>query len=225
MPKQENILPYYAYLDSQRLKETFFSTPPQKNPHKKIIIAAAALVVILAALAISFFYKKYEVVIISRNDPLAGKNISSLLSLTTRLDARLLDKNNRPSPLTYSGSVVSMPLHQKNGIKINFAEPADLINGALYIYAKKSPEPLTMAIVAKDSGMHSNARQPRIMPVTGEDINGQYIKIPLRFTDDTGNTNFYRVNQLTLRFLPQNQDKNNWLLIKNIVLATPSKKN
>ena len=82
MDKRDNPFFYYAELDSQRLKDTFFSPPKKKRKkktHKKKLLIALPVAFFILAVSV-FFLTKYDFMVIARQIPEQYNGGISLLS-------------------------------------------------------------------------------------------------------------------------------------------------
>lgn len=218
MDKRDNPLFSYADLDSQRLKDTFFSPPKKKrkkkNTKKRLItLSAIALVILLTAM---FFFAKYDLMVVARQVSDLPDNTVSLLSMDmlesvqcTAEDKRLMKKENSFIYLTIPKERVA--------ISFTFKKPVDLYTGALFVYLKKSDAPLNMGVVVRDTRFFSNSLNPLAIEIN--QVDSSFIKVPISFTDTKlQNTNLYQVKQIILYFYPQDKEKINWTLIKDLVI-------
>lgn len=218
MDKRDNPFFSYAYLDSQRLKDTFFSPPKKKRKkktHKKkfLIIAASAILVLAASL---FFFTKYDFMVIARQIPdqlSAGISLLSkdMLESTVCIakDERLMKKENAFIYLTIP--------RERVAISFSLKKPVDLRSNSLSLYLKKSDAPLDIAVVVKDTRFFSNSLNPVVIKVA--EGGSSFIKVPITFAGaNLQNTNLYQVKQIILYFYPQDKEKINWTLIKDLVL-------
>ncbi|MDD4954955.1 MAG: hypothetical protein PHP17_02820 [Candidatus Omnitrophica bacterium] len=218
MDKRDNPFFSYAYLDSQRLKDTFFSPPKKKRKkktHKKNIFIIAGCAVLIAG-ACLFFFAKYDLMVISRKLPGRIDNGVSLLSkdmldsaICIAKDEGLMKKENA---LIY----LAVP-KESAAISFNLKKPVDLRSNSLSLYIKKSDTPLNIAVVVKDTRFFSNSLKPLMIKVTQKD--SSFIKVPISFSDlNLQNTNLYQVKQIILYFYPEDKERTNWTLIKDLVL-------
>ena len=218
MDKRDNPFFSYAYLDSQRLKDTFFSPPKKKRKkktHKKRLILLGASAVLIFAAAI-FFFMKYDFMVIARQIPDQYNSGISLLSkdmlestICIAKDERLMKKENAFIYLTIPKERVA--------ISFNLKKPIDLRSNSLFLYLKKSDAPLNIAVVVKDTRFFSNSLNPVVLEVTQNE--SSFIKVPINFTgSNLQNTNLYQIKQVILYFYPQDKEKINWTLIKDLIL-------
>ncbi len=216
--KRDNSLFSYAYLDSERLKDTFFS-PPRKKRKKKTYKKRFIIIPLLALLLIAgvaIFFARYEFMVVARQNTdmpdngisLFSKNTLERLSYITN-DKRLMKKEN-------SFIYLTIP-KEKIALSFNLKKPIDLKSGYLLLYLKKSDTPLNIAVVARDTRFFSNSLNPLVIEVTEK--SDSFIKVPIVLSK-TGvqNTNLYQIKQITIYFYPQEKEKINWALIKDLVL-------
>lgn len=219
MDKRDNPFFSYAYLDSQRLKDTFFS-PPKKRRKKKpsknnLIVLSVTTIVALSAL--SFFFANYDFMVIARQIPDASDKETSLLSTDILESIQCLGDDKRLMKKENSFIYLTVP-KKKIAISLTFKKPVDLHSGSLFLYLKKSDAPLNIGVVVKDTRFFSNSLSPLLIEVT-ESANSSFIKIPINFTDaKLQNANLYRIKQIMLYFYPGNNEKINWTLIKDLIM-------
>ena len=218
MDKRDNPFFSYAYLDSQRLKDTFFSPPKKKRKKKthkkKILIISASAALVLGAFL--FFFTKYDFMVIARQIPDQINASTSLLSkdmlestICIAKDEKLMKKENAFIYLTIPKERVA--------ISFNLKKPVDLRSNSLSLYLKKSDTPLDIEVVVKDTRFFSNSLNPLVIKVAQD--GHSFIKVPISFADSNlQNTNLYQIKQITLYFYPQDKEKINWTLIKDLVL-------
>lgn len=216
--KRDNPFFNYASLDSQRLKDTFFSPPKKKRkkkaPKKRFFIIAAISVLILAVTV--FFFIKYDFMVIARQIPDQSAGGISLLSkdmlestICIAKDKQLMKKENAFIYLTIPKERVA--------VSFNLKKPVDLRSNSLYLYLKKSDAPLNIAVVVKDTRFFSNSLNPLEVKVTRSD--SSFIKVPIIFAgSNLQNTNLYQIKQIILYFYPEDKEKINWTLIKDLIL-------
>lgn len=214
MDKRDNPFFSYAYLDSQRLKDTFFSPPKKKTHKKRFILLGASTILILAATI--FFFMKYDFMVIARQIPDQSNGGISLLSkdilestICLAKDERLMKKENAFIYLTIPKERVA--------ISFNLKKPIDLRSNSLFLYLKKSDAPLNIAVVVKDTRFFSNSLNPVVVEVTQS--GSSFIRVPISFTgSNLQNTNLYQIKQIILYFYPQDKEKINWTLVKDLIL-------
>lgn len=218
MDKRDNPFFSYADLDSQRLKETFFSPPKKKRKKKthkkKFLVTGAALILILAVCL--FFFTRYDFLVISRQMPNQLKAGTSLFSkdmlesvIYNAKDEKLIKKENALIHLTIPKDHIA--------ITFNLKKPIDLRSNSLSLYLKKSGSPLSVAAVVKDTRFFSNSLNPLTVEITQN--GASFVNVPISFSGSKPqNTNLYQIKQITLYFYPQDKEKINWILIKDLVL-------
>ena len=218
MDKRDNPLFSYAYLDSERLKDTFFS-PPKKKRKKKIHKKKFILLPVIALLIIAgcaVFFARYEFMVIARQNTDLPENGTSLLSKNTLLQLSCIAKDERLMKKENSFIYLTIP-KEKIALSLDLKKPIDLKSGSLLLYLKKSDTPLNIAVVARDTRFFSNSLIPLVIEVSEK--SESFIKVPIIFNNaDNQNTNLYQINQITIYFYPQEKEKINWALIKDLVL-------
>jgi len=216
--KRDNPFFSYDYLDSQRLKDTFFSPPKKKRKkktHKKkfLIIGAAAILVLAGSL---FFFTKYDFMVIARQIPDQLDAGTSLLSKDMLESTVCIAKDDRLMKKENAFIYLTIP-RERVAISFNLKKPVDLRSNSLSLYLKKSDTPLDIAVVVKDTRFFSNSLNPVVINVS--EGGSAFIKVPINFAGaNLQNTNLYQVKQIILYFYPQNKEKINWTLIKDLVL-------
>jgi hypothetical protein len=228
--KEDNPLFSYAYLDSQRLKETFF-TPTKKKKKKDslqkntIIVAAIAGFVIILTGLIAFF-SHYQVIAVSRQGIELEKNSTSLLhsNLLNTLffagyDSRLMKKS--PSFIH-----LSMPPQEKNGIIIDLKKPVNLQSQMLLLYLKKPVMPMKIAVVVRDNRFYSNSLSPIVVEANDQGQSA-YLKLPIEFKSGIQNVNLTQVSQIQLYFYPYEKKLSaqkdfpteRWVIVKELLMV------
>jgi hypothetical protein len=220
--KNDSLFPY-TYIDSQRLRETFFSpqkkrtlSKKKKNFSYKIIIFSVGA---LLGIGILIFVFKYDLLIV----PHTG--IDS--------NASLLRNHNRASAFIVTNGVVSkakkaplyleIPAQENVKLLISLKKPANISKTPIVLYLKKANTPLKMGVVVRDSQFFSNSLNPLILELknTGE---AEYLQVPLALSaTHLQNTNLSNINQISLYFYPPDKNEStaikNWAIIKDVVLA------
>ncbi len=224
MDKKDPFLSSYGYVDSQRLKDSFFSESQEKNkPQKKkvdklpIIIAVSAFILIIAA-AVALLVSKYEVVIVTRNRITLKSNEISLMHDTSVASFSVITEK---SIKKQAGSALHLALkpQEKTELRIQFNKPINLRNSELYLYVKNIDIPCDIGIIIRDDRFFSNYRQPLKFTIEEKPIDG-YIKIPLTQENQSmQNVNPSRVQQLIVYLLPQQERIENTVILKDILLA------
>ncbi len=218
MDKRDNPFFSYAYLDSQRLKDTFFSPPKKKRKkktsRKKFFILGAAATLILAASL--FFIAKYDFMVIARQIPDQAAGGTSLFSKEMLESIRCIASDERLMKKENAFIYLTIP-KERVGISLNLKKPVDLRSNSLFLYLKKSDAPLNMTVVVKDTRFFSNSLSPLVVEVSRNDAS--FVKVPIDFSGaNLQNTNLYQVKQIIIYFYPQDREKINWTLIKDLVL-------
>ncbi|MFA5271924.1 MAG: hypothetical protein WC412_06270 [Candidatus Omnitrophota bacterium] len=218
MDKRDNPLFSYAYLDSERLKDTFFSPPKKKRKKKtqKKRFIILSIVALLTITSFALFFARYEFMVIARQNTDLPENGISLLSKNTLEHLTCISKDERLMKKENSFIYLTIP-KEKIAISLDLKKPIDLKTGSLLLYLKKSDTPLNIAVVARDTRFFSNSLSPRVIEVSEK--SDSFIKVPIVFNNsDSQNTNLYQIKQITIYFYPQEKEKINWALIKDLVL-------
>ena len=218
-----------TYMDTQRLKETFFSVPQEQTPAKKNFFLP--LIYVIAALILSagafVFFSNYDLIIIARDNIALEENSYSLLDDKVLSSLKFMGREKGVIKQKSSSIYLSLPLQRKTGLKINLAKPVDLNKNNFYIYLKKSDIPLELTVITKDNRFFSNALKPLVVPVnqTGK---SSYLKIPVKFEDEVfQRINLAKIKQIKLFFTVPKEKlsksdliaREDWILIKDIVLS------
>lgn len=221
MEKDSDFISSYAYLDSQRLKETFFSSKPQEKKKSKrpsiffVVILITAMIIALGSL---LFYRNYEFILIPRPALSVKPDTPSLLDKEILSSLVFLGQNN--DPLLVKPWCIQLETGgvSKTGIRINLKKPINLRTHSLYLIAKKIPSSSQIGVVLRDARFFSNWRQPYTMEVNAQEQS--VIKIPLGYDETAlGNINLSRINQISLYFYPLTySDSIEQIIIKDIVL-------
>ncbi|MDD5194378.1 MAG: hypothetical protein PHQ96_01720 [Candidatus Omnitrophica bacterium] len=222
--KSDSIFPY-TYIDSQRLRETFFSPQKKrelhkkkKNSHSKVIIVASAAA-FLSLVALVAFGVKYDLLVIPRahikSDTSLLRNQGLYSSAVIKGGVAFKAKN---SPL-----YLEIPAQGDIKLIISLKKPVNIAKTPLLLYLKKANSPLKMGVVARDSQFFSNSLNPFIIELKAN-MESSYTKIPIALADARlQNTNLSNINQITLYFYPPQENEstaiNNWVVVKDLVLA------
>jgi hypothetical protein len=231
--KEDNPLFSYAYLDSQRLKETFFTPPKKKKKkdsfQKNIIITSGIAGLLILVTGMIFFFNHYLVITVSRQGIELEKNSTSLLHsnivntiLYSGFDSRLMKKT--PSLIH-----LSMPPREKNGIIIDLNKPVNLQSQLLLLYLKKPVLPMKIAIVIRDNRLYSNSLRPIVVETNDQD-QSEYLKLPIEFKSGVQNTNLAQITQVQLYFYPFDSKSEvkkefptqRWVIIKELLMVKAS---
>ena len=213
----------YLDLDSQRLKDTFFSTPGKSSPKKSLFFwAITALTIVIFSVGVFAFVSKYEFLITPRTDIEWEKNSTSLLHSQTP-SVSFLGKNKLLMKKKGSSVYLKIVSGKKIGVQIDLKNPINLTSHFLFLYLKMENHPLGIDAVAKDVRFFSNSLNPLTIEVVGGKKAG-YIKIPIVFKNTSlGNTNLSRINQIRLFFYPKDEktisNTKGWILIKDLALV------
>lgn len=217
MSKRNQSVFSYNYLDSQRLKDTFFSAEKKEPPlFKKIIpyvIGGTGLITI--TLIVIF---NYDFIIVKHQNLNAKINTSSLLKNPHLISIKFIEPTKGRSQITKGKLHLTIPAREKTAVQLNFNDAINVYNSNLTLYLKKSSSPLKLAITLKDTTFHSNSIRPIIIDLK-ETNNLSYIKIPIDL-DETAlqNTNLNKINQINIFLYPQDKKTGNWVIIKDILL-------
>ncbi|UCG34584.1 MAG: hypothetical protein JSW17_03530 [Candidatus Omnitrophota bacterium] len=225
MEKDSDFISSYAYLDSQRLKETFFSSKPQQEEEKKkkskrpsIFFVMILVVALLIAVFSLLFYRNYEFILIPRPALNAKPDIPSVLDEEILSSLVFLGQNSKPLLAKPWCIQLETGGVTKTGIRINLKRPVNLRTHSLYLIAKKIPSSSKIGIVLRDARFFSNWRQPCTIEINAQEQS--VIKIPLSYEEAAlKNINLSRINQISLYFYPLTySDATEQIVIKDIVL-------
>jgi hypothetical protein len=220
--KNDSLFPY-TYIDSQRLRETFFS--PQKKrtlakkkknfPYKIVILCGSAALFI----GILVFIFKYDFLVVPHAR--IGSN-ASLLRNHSRSTA-FIATNGIVSKARETPLYLEIPTQENVKLLISLKKSANISKTPIVLYLKKSNAPLKMGIVVRDSQFFSNSLNPLILELknTGDT---EYLQVPLALSAaHLQNTNLSNINQISLYFYPPDKNEStaikNWVVIKDVVLA------
>ena len=131
MERKDDSFQSYAYLDSQRLKDTFFS-PPKKRKKKKLqsdkrilFIPAFGFLAIIVLAGMTLLFTKYEFMVVDRKD-FNPQNLGlSLLSSDNLSEFAFLGKDKQSIRKGSSFIYLSIAPQEKNGIALDFKKPLD----------------------------------------------------------------------------------------------------
>ena len=220
MEKNSDFISSYAYLDSQRLKKTFFSSEPKKKKSRRpsVFFAVILVLALLVTVGALLFYLNYEFILIPRPTLSAKPDIPSVMSENMLSSVVLLGKNG--GRLEGKPPYIQLETRggQRTGVQIKLKKPINLRTHALYLIAKRIPSDSTIGIILRDTRFFSNWRQPYTIKVDAQDKS--VIKIPLSYEElALKNINLSRVNQISLYFYPLSYDETiDRIIIKDIVI-------
>ncbi|MCM8786496.1 MAG: hypothetical protein NC935_00355 [Candidatus Omnitrophica bacterium] len=222
--------PLIAYnLDTQRIKETFFSLPKKRHIVKKKKGFSTKnkyfFIVVASAIFLSFFFflLNYDFLIIPKKSikqngiPLLQKKFSNIKIITKNTNIKAIKK-----------LPIYIDLLQNKELIIEFKKPTNLKENLLFLYIKKSPPPIEMTVTVRDEQFFSNSLNPYKLTIT--QTNNDYIKIPLDFTTiNFQNANLRNISQIKFSFLStsfnlniekiiKNKNDKNWVILKNLFL-------
>lgn len=230
MNKEDNPLFSYASLDSQRLKETFF-TPTKKKKKKdffqtNIVITASVSLSVIILIALIFFFSNYQVLTVSRKGIELEKNSTSLLHSNLVNAISFAGSDSRLMKTGSSFIHVSMPPREKNGIVIDLKKPVNLQSQKLLLYLKKPAMPVKIAVVARDNRLYSNSLSPIIVEANDQS-QSEYLKLPIEFTSGVQNANLAQITQVQIYFYPneaaasalKNFPTERWVIIKELLMV------
>ncbi|MBU1122613.1 MAG: hypothetical protein ABIH71_00485 [Candidatus Omnitrophota bacterium] len=214
MSKRNQLFPSYEYLDSQRLKDTFFS-PPRKKTFSKRVVFTTLTVIFLSIITILLMFN-YAIILIPRKNIskntfslIKNKKLASVYALTK--DTNLLAKRG---PFLH----LIIPPQEKNGIQVNLKKSINLNTNTLNLSLKKPPGTIKIGLIIKDVFYHSNARAPFIIDIA--DNHCPLTQIPIAFTSNLiKNTNLSKIDQITVYFYRQDTAQESWALISDLVLV------
>ncbi|UCC95008.1 MAG: hypothetical protein JSW40_09425 [Candidatus Omnitrophota bacterium] len=225
MNKRQDLILPYAYLDSQRLKDTFFSLPKKKNFFKKrnLLPLATILITLLFFLLIN-----YDLILIPPLWQPQTDNTISLFHNDVVSSLHFLGIDKRLIKMGNSSIFLSIPFHEKVGVRFDLKKPINLKTNNLFLCLKKTNLPLNMEIIVKDARFFSNSLKPFHVEINQEN-NSSDIKIPLTFKNASlQNTNLAQINQIKLYFyFPEDEAVSSqliplaarrWVFIKDFVV-------
>lgn len=218
----QNTYTYSTFIDEQRLKEVFFSAPKEpivitKTPPKKIP-QLFTLLVFTGLLIITLLTLNYELIFLPRQNITPKEKNISLIQNKAFAQIKHIGNNTNAKIGNYALYLTSYP-QKKSGIKINFNTPIDLTKKTVLLYLKNPQVSIKIAVIAKDNRYFSNALSP-VVAVTDPSNKENILKVALNFEALTENKlSLAHVNQLTLYFYPQINEKQMGILIQDIVLA------
>lgn len=219
MSKEVDYLYSYNYLDSQRLKETFFSPEQNKPSTKQITLLSSIIITLLVTLSILFFLLRYDILVIPRNkiNPI-GAN-ASLFHPEMLSSVHVLGEDKKLKEVKRSPVYSPIPSQEKIGMRILLKKTVNLKNNALLVSLKNAHFPLKIGIVVRDNRCFSNSLKPFIIEAK-ETQESSYIQIPIILDNlFLQNTNLSNINQISLYFYPQYNQDLNWVLVKDILLV------
>jgi hypothetical protein len=214
----------YAYLDSQRLKDTFFSPPKKrrkkKPQHKRFFLLPVLICLPVLLFVAGVFLVKYEFMVVARQ----GKDINiekraiSLLGPQNLLELTYLNKDKQLIRKGNTFVYLSIPTQEKVGIALNLKKTIDLTQGKLFLRLKSPELPLNIEVIVRDNKFFSNSLNPLNLEVLKQ---GEcYINVPMDFQNiNVQNANLARINQIKLYFWHKDQENINRALIKDIFLV------
>ncbi|MCM8832215.1 MAG: hypothetical protein NC918_08495 [Candidatus Omnitrophica bacterium] len=217
--------PLIAYnLDSERIKEAFFSPPKKKhnikkkkNPSTKKYFFVAIFFAV--SLFLFIFFVNYDFLIIPKNN--LKQNIIQLLQKDF-YDIKILVK--KTGITRTKKPPIYINLSENSELIIDLKKTINLNENLLFLYIKKSANPINIAITVRDEQFFSNSLNP--YKLTLEQTNNNYIKVPLDFgAINVQNTNLKNISQIKFSFYPVNSSlatnnkyNKNWILFKNLFL-------
>ena len=222
----------YNYVDSQRLREAFFSPPKKrtiskkkKNFPPKIILFSISSLIVLLGIGASLFFLNYDFLIIPHQDKKLD-GISILRNNTSSFSLSSSDK--RTIKASTSSIYVTIPNKEKTNVTIWLKKAVNLNNNPLFLYVKKTNVPLKMGVVVRDTSFFSNSLNPLVIELKNADTSS-YVKIPIEFKGiNLQNTNLSNINQISFSFYPLDNNNasateksafnKNWVLIKDLIL-------
>lgn len=227
MGKGSDSLLTYAYTDSERLKEAFFSPPKKKKNHtKKLILLLPIGLIILAV----FVVLQYDLVVIpTKNIEQSGLR-TSILNDAHLASASLLEKNTSiikevtlPIDITFSSQ-------GKETLIINLKKPINLRENELFLYLKKSNSPLLVKAVVKDRLFFSNSLRPLSFLIDAKNPIFGTLKVPINLKEnELQNVKLSQITQIKLIFrFPKEENlsyeddasmQKKWIVIKDLVIS------
>ncbi|MDD5583435.1 MAG: hypothetical protein PHV55_00060 [Candidatus Omnitrophica bacterium] len=224
--KNDSLFPY-AYIDSQRLRETFFSPQKKRTLAKKkknfssnkiILSCGIALAALLVSGAFVFVFK-YDFLVVPH---VTIETEASLLRNPNRSSAFII-KNGVASKVKKTPLYLEIPSQENVRLRIDLKKSANISKTPIVFYLKKVNTPLKIGVVVRDTQFFSNSLNPFILELknTGDT---EYLQVPLALTaTQLQNTNLSNINQISLYFYPPDKNETtaikNWVVIKDMVLA------
>lgn len=214
----------YNYLDSQRLKDTFFSDPQKKVFSKKFIGLSLSLFLSFTLLLIIVL--NYDFIIISRQKIKLQNDSKSLIREKMISSFKLLNEDERLMKIKKNTVYLALPAQKEIKLNMNFDNPINLYNNYLILYLKKSTCPLKLSLVIKDTRFYSNSLTPLTIN-TKDHPHQSYLVVPIDFKDSpVQNANLSQTKQITVSFFSPDKNnlsaanfKNNWIFIKDLIIV------
>lgn len=214
----------YSYLDSQRLKDTFFSDPKKKLFSKKFIGLSSSIFLSVTILLLVIL--NYDFIIISRQKIKLPNDSKSLVREKIISSLKLLNEDKRLIQIKKNTIYLALPAQKEIKVNINFDNPIDLYNNYLILYLKKSTGRLKLNFIIKDTRFYSNSLTPLAVD-TKDHPSKSYLAIPIEFKNlPVQNANLSQTKQITVSFfspektnLSAGNVKNNWIFIKDLILV------
>lgn len=209
-------------LDSQRLKDTFFSSPKKKHkkkPHHNKILTATLSATTFAVISASLFaFTRYDLLMIPHQNINSDIEMTSLLKKDVLSSLQFSGKNNFA---TQRGSslYITVPQQGKVHILLNLKKPINLNKSYLVLYLKKVYFPLKIEVVARDVQFFSNSLNPLMREIKKSDVYPLEVALDFKETN-VQNTNLSQINQLSLYLSQLNGEENSEesYLAENLVL-------
>ncbi|MBD3246876.1 MAG: hypothetical protein GF333_07720 [Candidatus Omnitrophica bacterium] len=216
----------YTYLDSQRLKDAFFSAPSRPPRNKKPFWIGAGVFLGIALIVLVFSH--YQFFFIPRKLGNSSEQEISLLHKgavfrPVRASAQRFRKRGR-------SAYIALPSKGATGVTVTFASPVNLNTHRLAMVIQKSEIPIHMELVLRDTQYHSNSLYPVHIDIPEKELT--YVKVPITLANaELQNTNITRTSQLKV-FVSRldseaepvpvsmrREQEIEWVLVKDLVLA------
>jgi len=221
--EKSEFLAYYANVDSQRIKEAFFTPPARppvkespdikKNPLLFTLFLPIAIMLILAVL-----FLNYDIIVVKH------KKVSGRPQSLSLIDNRSLDHiagaGLSKAQLLKSAVYLDADASGGQGIKIDFNAPLDLREKILTISLKNPGVSVKIFTVVKDTRFFSNALAP-LVTIAGSEFGAKESRATIEFGSDSHlqNASLSKARQIVLYFAPQINEKEMGLLIKELSLT------
>ncbi|MCM8820130.1 MAG: hypothetical protein NC925_04970, partial [Candidatus Omnitrophica bacterium] len=171
------------------------------------------------SLFLFIFFVNYDFLIIPKNN--LKQNIIQLLQKDF-YDIKILVK--KTGITRTKKPPIYINLSENSELIIDLKKTINLNENLLFLYIKKSVNPINIAITVRDEQFFSNSLNP--YKLTLEQTNNNYIKVPLDFgAINVQNTNLKNISQIKFSFYPVNSSlatnnkyNKNWILFKNLFL-------
>jgi len=224
--KGDNITVAYPYFDTQRIRETFFDSPPPASSPKKryfpLAISGAAFICLSL-----FLLARFQFICIPRDTRITD-TAQSLLRAQAGTSVTILPNAVSRVKKVHSAVYAAIPRDGKTGFMIRFDTPRDLQKQSVRVWIKKSSEPVIMEAVIRDSNYFSNAQNPlriELPPTETELYPLGAVPLLLRH-DDTPKIRLSRIKEIKLYFSRRDTSSEQpieyrhepWILVQDVTL-------